>query len=98
MSPELVFERELGLRDKGPGVKRVQEWLNLHGYGLAIDGDFGRVSEDGVLRFQKAKRIKQTGRVDKRTFGALVAPMSAVLEKPLKKPKSFGVAMLTYAK
>ena len=37
MNQELVFERELGLRDKGPGVKRVQEWLNLHGYGLSID-------------------------------------------------------------
>ena len=98
MNQELVFGREVGLRDKGPEVKRVQEWLNLHGYGLAIDGDFGRVSEDGVRRFQKAKRIKQTGRVDKKTFGALVAPMAAVLEKPVRKPKNFGVAMLTYAK
>jgi len=98
MNPELVFERELGLRDKGPGVKRVQEWLNLHGYGLSIDSGFGGITEDGVRRFQKAKRIKQTGRVDKKTFSALVAPMSAVVEKPVRKPKNFGVAMLTYAK
>lgn len=33
-----------------------------------------------------------------RTFSALVAPMSAVLQKPLRKPKSLGTAMLTYAR
>ena len=51
-----------------------------------------------MRRFKKSKRIKQTGSVDKTTFGALVAPMSEVLQKPVKKPKNFGVAMLTYAK
>lgn len=30
MNQELVFGREVRLRDKGPEVKRVQEWLNLH--------------------------------------------------------------------
>ena len=98
MNAELVIARDLARGSKGPDVKRVQEWLNLHGYGLGIDGDFGGVTEDGVRRFQKAKRLKATGKVDKKTFGALVAPMSEVLQKPVKKPKNFGVAMLTYAK
>jgi hypothetical protein len=98
MNEELILARELGYGSKGPDVRRVQEWLNLNGYGLGIDGDFGRVTEDAVRRFQKAKRIKQTGRVNRRTFSALVAPMSAVLQKPVRKPKTLGVAVLTYAK
>jgi len=98
MNAELIIAQDLARGSKGPDVKRVQEWLNLHGYGLGIDGGFGAVTEDGVRRFQKAKRLKQTGKVDKKTFSALVAPMSEVLQKPVKKPKNFGVAMLSYAK
>src|SRR5688572_15478801 len=98
MKEELVLARELAFGSKGSDVRRVQEWLNLHGYGLGIDGDFGRVTEDGVRRFQKANHIKHTGKVNQRTFSALVAPMSAVLQKPVRKPKSLGIAMLTYAK
>lgn len=51
---ELEPEREVGRGDKGLAVRRVQEWLNLRGYGLSIDGDFGRVTEDAVMRFQRA--------------------------------------------
>jgi len=98
MKEELSIDRELEYGSKGPDVRRVQEWLNLNGYGIGIDGGFGRVTEDAVRRFQKAKRIRQTGKVNQRTFSALTAPMSAVLQKPLRKPKSFGVAVLTYAK
>jgi len=95
---ELTLARELAYGSKGADVRRVQEWLNLHGYGLGIDGGFGRVTEDAVRRFQKANRIRQTGTVNQRTFSALVAPMSAVLQKPVRKPKSLGTAMLAYAK
>lgn len=98
MNEELTLPREIGYGSKGPDVRRVQEWLNLNGYGLGIDGDFGRVTEDGVKRFQKAKHLKQTGKVNQRTFGALTAPLSAVLAKPVRKPKSLGTAILTYAK
>jgi hypothetical protein len=98
MKKELSLGRELGYGSEGPDVKRLQEWLNLNGYGLGIDGDFGRVTEDAVRRFQKEKRMKQTGKVNQRTFSALVAPMSAVLAKPVRKPKSLGTAILTYAK
>lgn len=58
MKEELILGRELGYGSKGPDVRRVQEWLNLDGYGLGIDGDFGRVTEDAVRRFQKANRIR----------------------------------------
>ena len=98
MKEELVVTRELARGSKGADVRRVQEWLNLHGYGLGIDGDFGGVTEDGVKRFQKANHIKQTGKVNQRTFSALTAPLSAVLAKPVRKPKSLRTAILTYAK
>ena len=98
MKEELVLARELAFGSKGNDVRRVQEWLNLHGYGLGIDGDFGRVTEDAVQRFQKAHRIRQTGKVNPRTFHALIAPMIAVLQKPVRKPKSLGGAILTYAR
>jgi len=98
MNAELVIARDLARGSKGPDVKRVQEWLNLHGYGLSIDSGFGAITEDAVRRFQKAKRLKPTGKVDSKTFSALVAPLNEVLEKPLKRPKDFGVAMLLYAK
>jgi hypothetical protein len=90
MKEELVLARELAFGSKGNDVRRVQEWLNLHGYGLGIDGDSGRVTED--------HRIRQTGKVNPRTFHALIAPMIAVLQKPVRKPKSLGVAILTYAR
>jgi len=61
MKEELSIDRELEYGSKGPDVRRVQEWLNLNGYGIGIDGGFGRVTEDAVRRFQKAKRIRQTG-------------------------------------
>ena len=63
---ELELEREVGRGDKGLAVRRVQEWLNLRGYGLSIDGDFGRVTEDAVMRFQRAHRLRSTGRVGAR--------------------------------
>lgn len=95
---ELAFDGEVGLRDKGPAVKRVQEWLNLQGYGLAIDADFGRVSEDAVRRFQKARRLKVTGRVNKSTFTRLVRPMSDALRKLPRKPASLSAAIVACAK
>lgn len=38
--------------DSGPKVRQVQEWLTLHGYGTAIDGDFGPATERAVHSFQ----------------------------------------------
>ena len=98
MNEELVISRELARGSKGADVRRVQEWLNLNGYGLGIDGDFGSVTEDGVKRFQKAKHLKQTGKANQRTFSALTAPLRAVLAKPVRKPRNLGTAILTYAK
>jgi hypothetical protein len=36
---------------KSLGVRRVQEWLCLHGFAVAIDNDFGDATEKAVKRF-----------------------------------------------
>jgi hypothetical protein len=37
----------------GPDVKRLQEWLTLHGFGTAIDGDFGPATEASLRAYQR---------------------------------------------
>lgn len=41
--------------DKGIHVKRVQEWLNLHGVRCAIDGDFGPATEAALVKATSSK-------------------------------------------
>lgn len=60
------------------GVSRVQEWLTLHGFATAIDGDFGPATRAAVTAFQRSKGVLQddnAGVVDTATWGALVAPL-----------------------
>lgn len=94
---ELELEREVGRGEKGLAVRRVQEWLNLRGYGLSIDGDFGRVTEDAVMRFQRAHRLRSTGSVGARTFASLVSPMASVLRRQKRRPSHLAAAVLAFA-
>ncbi|MBE0645506.1 MAG: peptidoglycan-binding protein [Bacteroidetes bacterium] len=57
----------------------MQEWLNLHQFGLTIDGDFGRITEMSVSRFQEQNGIRSTGIVDDATWSVLIAPLRRVL-------------------
>lgn len=94
---ELELEREVGRGDEGLDVRRVQEWLNLRGYGLSIDGDFGRVTADVVMRYQRAHRLRPTGSVGARTFASLVSPMTSALRKQKRKPSRLAAAVLACA-
>lgn len=78
-------------------VKRVQEWLNLHGYGMGIDGGYGPVTADGVKRFQAARKLRATGKVDAGTYAKLVAPMRAVLRRTTRRPANVRTAVRHYA-
>lgn len=60
---------------KGKAVKLIQEWLTLNGIGLTNDGSFGPATEASVKKFQTARRITPSGRVDRATFDALIAPI-----------------------
>lgn len=78
-------------------VRRVQEWLDLHGFGLAIDGDFGPATQLQVRRLQSHAGITDTGVVDDETFDALVRPMTQALRQRLDRSVAVGTAVVDYA-
>lgn len=73
---ELAFTSGVGLGSRGAAVKRLQEWLNLHSNGIAIDGEFGPATELAMNNFQKAKRISLSSTVTAQTWTALTQPMT----------------------
>ena len=76
---ELTFPMPLETNSNGMPVKRVQEWLNFHRRGTAIDGDYGSATRKAVTDFQHDQGMPATGRVDQNTWDRLVAPMRGVL-------------------
>lgn len=74
------------------GVNRVQEWLSLHGYAVAIDGEFGPATAAAVAAFQAVSgcsRDDNSGVVDAETWGSLMAPMDRA-EITSGMPDKFG--------
>lgn len=58
---------------KGTDVARLQTLLNANGAKLIADGDFGKVTHEAVLKFQKAKGLLADGKVGPKTWAALEA-------------------------
>ncbi|SMF38776.1 Putative peptidoglycan binding domain-containing protein [Tistlia consotensis] len=54
-------------------VKMAQEALNKQGAGLSVDGMMGPKTRAAIKSFQKAHKLKVTGRLDKATRSALKA-------------------------
>ncbi|MEE9442194.1 MAG: peptidoglycan-binding domain-containing protein [candidate division Zixibacteria bacterium] len=75
IAKELTFERTLSFGQSGPDVKMAQEWLNLHGIELVIDGKYGANTRRAIIRFQHARGIKESGLVDADTFNRLTLPI-----------------------
>lgn len=79
--------------DSGPDVKRLQEWLCLHDFHVAVDGDFGPATEAALMAFQQdmdfsdggGPDLWSSGAVDEHTWAALAEPMRRVVGwKPSK--------------
>ncbi len=51
---DLNLDKDYGRGSNGKKVKLIQEWLCLHGFNIAIDGDFGPATEFAVKAFQLA--------------------------------------------
>ena len=56
---------------KGDGVREIQNALNLCGYAVDIDGEFGPLTEAAVINFQEDNRLEADGVVGRMTWAAL---------------------------
>lgn len=69
----------------GQDVKRLQEWLCLHGFHTAVDGDFGPATEAALKAFQRQMDTDYgvavpLGVADARTWLALTEPLLRVVD------------------
>lgn len=64
-------DRVIERGDRGPGVRYVQELLNIQGSHLREDGDFGPKTERAVRAFQRSHGLEPDGIVGQRTLPRL---------------------------
>lgn len=91
---EVELQKPLAVGNRGAAVKRLQEWLNIRGFGLVVDSDYGPVTAQAVGRFQQSARLPVTGRLDEATFGELTAPMLRTLQRPRRGRASLGAMIV----
>ena len=63
----------LRIGSQGEYVSYLQSILNYYGYAIAVDGIFGKKTEDAVKKFQKSRNLKVDGIVGPKTWNALLA-------------------------
>lgn len=61
----------LSYGSRGEDVIRLQKRLNYFGYGLVVDGIFGRATEAAVRGFQRSNGLIVDGIVGPQTWNAL---------------------------
>ncbi|MEM6985060.1 MAG: peptidoglycan-binding domain-containing protein [Pseudomonadota bacterium] len=76
--PKKVLKRG----SNGRHAKQVQEWLQFHQCRTGIDGKYGPATQVCVKDFQALTGLRETGKIDKATWQALVAPMTTALAAP----------------
>jgi hypothetical protein len=95
---ELRLRKAIEVGTKGLMARRVQEWLNLHGLGLDIDGDFGNITKKKVAEFQEVSGLPRSGGVDDKTYEVLSEPLKRTLIKlPVDDGETLGSLTLKYA-
>jgi D-alanyl-D-alanine carboxypeptidase len=83
-------ERTLREGDNGPAVEAIQRALNARldpSPNLDVDGDFGAITRDALIRFQRAKGLPATGSVDARTREALGPPPPPRSDRDVPSPE-----------
>jgi peptidoglycan hydrolase-like protein with peptidoglycan-binding domain len=66
-----VEDDNLGLGDRGPEVKELQQRLSALGYATATDGVFGPLTQFALRAFQAKEALRQTGLFDQDTKSAM---------------------------
>ena len=97
---ELAFTNGLRLGSKGLAVKRLQEWLNLAGNGITIDGDFGPATASALNKYQTAKGItpSRSPTLSAPAWSSLTQPMSSALDDSAAVPTVVSGACLKVAR
>lgn len=94
---ELELDRVCRRGERGQDVRRIQEWLSLQGFAVAIDGDFGAATEAALKRFQAKAGLTVTGVGDAVTFDWLVAPLKAAVAPLPTQGRSLGSRVVACA-
>src|SRR5207253_1940102 len=94
---ELDLDATVRRGDGGEPVRRVQEWLSLHGFHVKIDGEFGPATQAAVRQFQSNQGLSPSGEVDAGTFEQLIAPMKVALAPIEPAGRSLGELTIAYA-
>lgn len=68
--PSLVYSLKRG--SSGEHVRGLQVVLNKHSAGLAVDGDYGSVTNSAVRAYQSVNRLAVDGEAGPKTWEALV--------------------------
>src|SRR5215471_12463920 len=95
--PETQLNQPLKKGDRSNDVKILQEWLTFHGFGTAVDSDFGPATELCVKNFQTKHSLLPTGIVDMQTFSPLVAPLVTVQKRMTPAGEGLGALFVRYA-
>lgn len=95
---ELQFDGVIRRGQRGKKAKLVQEWLCLHGIFIAIDSDFGEITEKAVRQFQEMNGLELTGVIDDSTFSKLVGPMLRALTPIFDSGKPLNRMIVDYAR
>jgi hypothetical protein len=95
---EIDFNAPIERGAKKMPAQRVQEFLTLNGFAVAVDGDFGEATEKRVRDFQADRGLKVTGVVDFATHEELVAPMVRALNPIAAGGKTLSALALAYAR
>lgn len=89
---ELVFPGPLSKGASGAGVKRLQEWLTINQFKVAIDGSFGAATAT-VLNVFSGNPV-----LDEKTWITLTTPIQIVLKGPQPLPTDYASTVIACAK
>ena len=77
--PGLLKQGAVASDTEKVGVKRVQEWLRIHGFAAPLDSAFGSSTADQLKAFQASQGRLSSGELDEQTWDLLTAPMRKAL-------------------